>query len=270
MPPKGGFLLGKWLELVSMNRERELRVESQIRAQGQMTVASAVAVLDLLRSGVTDELAEVPFRWWEEPKATGGDAPAPAVARVEEAPSVRRAEAPRLEIPAKVERPVVQAPVVPVDQGPDSKVWVAGEAGGVVLVVRAGLDLDGQVPVAGKGLALIQRMLTAVDMQALPLGWAVVGCSVDTVQLALQAQLQQAVAGLEPRYVLVLGQVAVGTLAGQSLGVEGWQAAPRALVPGWQGALGVTYPPELLLARPLFKRLTWQHLQKWQIEAGYE
>ena len=247
-----------------------MRVDTQI--QERMTLAGAMAVLDLVRSGVLDELAEAPYPWFEEPAvvrapvaAAPAAAPAPAVAA-----DVRpaRAAAPLL-MSAKVERQVVQAPVAAPDLTAEAKVWTAGEAGGVVLVLRAGLDADGQVPVSGKALTLLTRMLEAVEIRGAPLGWAVVGCPVDVVQPALQEPLQQAVAGLAPTRVLVLGQVAVGTLAGQSLGVEGWQAAPRPLVPGWEGPLGVTYPPELLLARPLFKRLAWQHLQKWRIEAGW-
>lgn len=241
-------------------------METQIQHQGPMTVASAMAVLDLLRSGVSDELGEVTYPWWEEPRQQVAErAAAPAPAR----PVADAREAPRLVLAAKPARAEIQPPVAPVAMVSESKVWTAGEPGGVVLVARAGVELDGTVPVSGKGLLLLQRMLAAVGMDGLPVGWAVIGCAVDVVQPALQEAIQQAVAGLAPRHVLALGQVAVGTLAGQALGVEGWQASPRALIPGWQGALGVTYPPELLLARPLFKRLAWQHLQKWQIEAGY-
>jgi hypothetical protein len=53
-------------------------------------------------------------------------------------------------------------------------------------------------------------------------------------------------------------------LLGKMQGVEGWQAAPTTL--GLPGQVGVTFPLDLLLNKPLFKGLAWQHLQTWRRE----
>ncbi|RZK99112.1 MAG: hypothetical protein EOP36_20255 [Rubrivivax sp.] len=68
---------------------------------------------------------------------------------------------------------------------------------------------------------------------------------------------------LAPQQVLVMGQGPLGVLLGKNLGVEGWHAGASKTVDGWEGAIGVTYPLELLLKQPLFKRLAWQHLLAW-------
>ena len=113
-------------------------------------------------------------------------------------------------------------------------------------------------------MTLLKRMLAAVGHKETPVGFAVLGVGMEIVQPAMQGALKQTIEALNPREILVLGQVPLGTLVGQALGVEGWQAAPRELIAGFDGAVGVTYPPELLLARPLVKRLAWQHLQRWR------
>lgn len=41
------------------------------------------------------------------------------------------------------------------------------------------------------------------------------------------------------------------------------QRAPVKLLNNFDGPVGVTYPLELLLKNPLYKKRTWQHLLKW-------
>lgn len=76
-------------------------------------------------------------------------------------------------------------------------------------------------------------------------------------------EIRAALAGMAPARVLVLGQNPLAALLGRKLGVEGWQASPAVVLEGVP--TGVTYPPALLLAQPLFKRLAWQHLLAWKM-----
>jgi hypothetical protein len=151
-----------------------------------------------------------------------------------------------VKMPAKVMPQVVEEP---------GKVWVEGEPEGVVLVVQ------GQMP-DSRCVTLAKAMMAAVGLQDMAIGWVGYSGKVDA------AMLVDAVRTRSPQQVMVLGQAPLGVLLGRNLGVEGWHAAETPVIAGWDGALadvavGVTYPLDLLIKQPLFKRLAWQHLLAW-------
>lgn len=210
-------------------------------------VPQAAAVLDLALSGVTAEMAETPFTW----KAAAQVPQPSSVASVEVA--VRPASPPPLLATAKKagsEVVVVAKPQRLVEDTP-GEVWREGDvAADVVLVVQ------GAMPDA-RCQALALAMLAAVGLKGASLGW--VG-----YEGAVKADaLRNAIGNGPERHVLVMGQGPLGVLLGRNLGVEGWHAASGADSLEIEGAVGVTYPLDLLLKQSLFKRLAWQHLLAW-------
>lgn len=167
-------------------------------------------------------------------------------------------------VPVMVPEPVVPvavpapgpAPVV-IEPANAWRVWQAGEAGGVVVVLSA------PGPLGEAETQLLHNMLRAVGLPATPVAYVGLAGTPSKAQTsAVQAALTAAVAAAAPTHTLVLGQTVLGVLLGKLQGVEGWQAAPTSLsVPG---QVGVTFPLDLLLHKPLFKGLAWQHLQAWQ------
>jgi hypothetical protein len=146
------------------------------------------------------------------------------------------------------------SPAAPVEEA--YQVWQAGEPGGVAVVLAA------PGPLAAAETLLLQNMLKAVGLQTMPLAYVgLAGTPGKAKVAAAQAALTAAVGGFAPTHTLVLGQAVLGVLLGKMQGVEGWQAAPTAL-----GQVGVTFPLDLLLNKPLFKGLAWQHLQTWRRE----
>jgi hypothetical protein len=137
------------------------------------------------------------------------------------------------------------------------QIWQEGTPGGVMVV------LSGEGPLSPEADVLLGNMLKAVGLANRPV--ALVGLAGNPSKTQ-QPEVQQAIAAAAtqaaPTHTLVLGQGVLGVLLGKLQGVEGWQAAPSDVgLPGW---VGVTFPLELLLAKPLFKSLAWQHLQAWQ------
>ena len=218
-----------------------------------MDVRQAVAVLDLALGGVHAELGSEVFDWTGAPKPVVPkpmavvtlQEPGSQVTRDQDVPVVRaldiRAPEPVMAAPKPVRAPVVEE---------SGKVWSEGEAGGVVLVVQGGMP-------DAKCQMLAKAMLAAAGVQDVAVAW--VGFSGKVAG----KEIMDAMRGLAPQHVLVLGQAPLGALLGRNLGVEGWHAADSKIVEGWDGRVGVTYPLELLVKQPLFKRLAWQHLLAW-------
>jgi hypothetical protein len=207
-------------------------------------VPQAVAVLDLVLAGVHAEMGEIPFDWFAASAPVKVAVPAvkenvPAVA-----PLMGRAE-------VKVSLPeVIKVTVVPVIEIP-GEVWVEGEAGGVVLVMQGDRPDD-------RLQALAKAMMAAVGLGTTAIGWVGYTGKVEG------KVLREAMMGHNGQQVLLLGQAPLGVLMGKNLGVEGWHAAGGSALPEWDGGpVGVTYPLDLLIKQPLFKRLAWQHLLAW-------
>lgn len=224
-------------------------------------VSAAMLVLDLRAAGVQAEMADVPFDWFAAARPAVQPAAQPEGAAVARPPALGSGASFAAALAAvdkvggnpaaggvdnhggKTENPRQEA---------RTDVWVDGASGGLVVVMQ------GPGPLAGRARDLFGKMLAAIGHDG-ALAW--VGAEGPADQAALVAAVQ----GLNPLKVLVLGQNILAHWLGKSLGVEGWQAAGTPL-PGCEGlAVGVTYPPELLLAQPLFKRLAWQHLLKWRL-----
>jgi len=164
----------------------------------------------------------------------------------------------------KEHAPVAVRAAVPAEAAPKGRVWSGGEAGGVVVVLAAEGALDGEA------LALVRAMLAAVACAEMPLGFVGVG-GLDGVAIGVGAEvgaaMGQAVVALNPTRVLVLGGVALQAWQGKAAGVELWKASDAATLPGFEGCdvpVGATYAPEMLLARPVMKRLAWRHLLAWR------
>lgn len=217
--------------------------------QHTRSVQQAMAVLDLVLGGVKAEMADTAFDWLAVPEKKVA---APVVVVNEgvlreipvvlpKASASDALRAPTVE-PKKIATPKAEAP---------GEVWVEGAAGGVVLVVQGGMPGSG-------AQALAKAMLAAVGLQEIALAWVgyTGGITTNALLTAMRAQT--------PQQVLVLGQAPLGVLLGRNLGVEGWHAAGGGAIAGWTEApVGVTYPLELLMKQPLFKRLAWQHLRSW-------
>lgn len=198
-----------------------------------MNVQRAAVLLDLALAGVRAELGEEPLGvvGWDERQVP------PQVVIAVEAPKP---------VAAKKAEPVVVEEIAVAGE-----VWAEGAIGGVVLVVQGGRNA------AGDGL--IGAMMAAVGCESLPLAW------VGAMGKVAGSDFVEKIKAQQPQRVLVLGQGALGVLTGKATGVEGWQAAGGPELAGLEGvAVGVTYPPEMLLRQPLFKRLAWQHLLAWQ------
>lgn len=217
-------------------------------------VPQAVAVLDLALGGVHAELGEDVFAWFETPKAVAPRAGvvvelaapvAASAALMPQLPQMKR------ETGARVPQPDVVKPVAPKVVEEAAKVWVEGEAGGVLLLVQGGMP-------DSRCVTLAKAMMAAVGLQEMPVGWVGYSGKADA------QMLMEAMRGQNPQQVMVLGQAPLGALLGRNLGVEGWHASDTKEIAGWDGApVGVTYPLDLLMKQPLFKRLAWQHLLAW-------
>lgn len=207
-------------------------------------------MLDLALGGVHAEMGEIPFGWFDAPMAVA--ATAPVTSSVTMPREVVASETLR-----PVTLPVQREAIVAVPAARPSpaaeiagEVWTEGEADGVLLVT--------QTPPDARCAALANAMLLAVGVKDMAVAWVGYSGKVDAKAM-LEAMRRYA-----PKQVLVLGQAPLGVLLGRNLGVEGWHASGNKDIAGWEGApVGVTYPLELLLKQPLFKRLAWQHLLAW-------
>lgn len=211
--------------------------------QGGFTVTESLAhagvVLDLALAGVKSELGDSPYGWLEA--APVAEKPVFAEARV---PEVGHTS----EIKHEKHREPIATPVAPVVAAPVESLWSEGDNGGVVLVV------DGPAHSLSSARPLAEAMLAAVGCD-LPVGW-----------VGGQGDITARLKAMDARRVLVLGQGPLGLLLGSKLGVDGWHASGRTGLDGLPGVtVGVTYPFDLLLRQPLFKRLAWQHLLAWKL-----
>lgn len=200
-----------------------------------MTLPQAAAVLDLALAGVHSELGEVPFDWRGSTKVA----------------EVTVLNVPQREKPKPVATQAIKTEVKPAPKAAEAgRVWRAGEEGGVVLVVQGDENLVRACE------ALARRMLTAAGYGDMPLAWVGMDGVVSTEVLKAGIEAEKA------QRILLLGQNILEVLQGRALGVEGWHAKGGGEVAGL--SVGVTYPLELLMKQPLFKRLAWQHLLAWR------
>ena len=217
--------------------------------------ARAALVMDLVAAGVRHEVADAAYPWLAPPTAARAESPQPQIL----VPKV---------VPARPERAVpLLAPRKAAGKArapSKGHVWRVGNPGGLTVAVRVSPAALGQVPLAGAELDLLHKMLRALGYEPKVDAWVGLGQMDDMVRPELCAEMAAAVGESSPAKVLVLGQAALGTLLNASCGVEAWQASPK----GWDGVGldkgGVTYPPQLLLEKPVFKRLAWQHLLAWR------
>lgn len=230
-----------------------------------LSLPAAVAVLDLHAAGVLAEMADTPFDWHAAPAKPAPIVPvvAPVAAPT---PFVAPAQAPAPLMPRAAAESPIQAPVVaqpaPMAHAAPGTLWHAGEPGGTCVL------LCGDAPLAGVEKDLLDAMLRAVGLADTPLAFAGAETAPEP------SALVQGFTMLAPCRMLVLGQEALAFITGTKVGVEGWHAGakPAALPPALHAvldgvALGVTYPPALLVRQPLFKRLAWRHLLAWQANA---
>ena len=213
----------------------------------------AVALIDLALAGVATEMGNEPFGWMGAPVTrpvvqppVRESAPAPQGVEVEVPRPAAKPLLPDSPLSAQT-KPARSAPVMP--EIP-ARVWREGGEAEVVMVVQ------GDMPDA-RCQQLARAMLAAVGLKEATLGW--VGYEGKVAGNALR----DAVKASGAAHVLVMGQGPLGVLLGRNLGVEGWHAAGGGEAMDMEGAVGVTYPLELLLKQPLFKRLAWQHLLAW-------
>jgi hypothetical protein len=210
-----------------------------INAQSAFNPAAYALVFDAMQAGLDCDVGDALHAWQK--------------------PTVVQAETPIAPIAAPQSKPVVSvlaaaSPAVIPEKPSVWRLWHRGEAGGVVVVI------SGAVPPEGQALKLLGNMLKAVGMHEHPLGF--VGLEGDAPKGGLAEPLAAEIALLQPKHTLLMGQGVLAAACGKAMGVEGWHAAPQACA--LQGNLGVTYPLDLLLKKPLFKGLAWQHLQRWQ------
>lgn len=136
-------------------------------------------------------------------------------------------------------------------------VWSAGEPHGLVVLLK------GTQPPNAEAAQLLANILAAAGMSG-PIAY--VGSALTGFKIipGLAEVLTEKITTFSPTRLLVLGQDMVNQLAAKPVGVEGWQTAPTPLAGLPTSAIAVTYPLELLLQRPLYKRLTWLSLMAWQ------
>ncbi len=220
-------------------------------------VPQAIAVMDLVLAGVSAELGDTPFDWLgsakaaaKEPTTAPAKAEAPALKGVEVDDAPKPVFAPLLpDSPLSAQaKPVRKA--LPVVAEVPARVWREAEGAEVVMVVQ------GEMP-DERCQQLARAMLVAAGLKDKPLGF--VGYEGKVAADELRAEIVTAGGA----HVLVMGQGPLGVLLGRNLGVEGWHAAGGTDMLGLDRAVGVTYPLELLLKQPLFKRLAWQHMLAW-------
>jgi len=219
-------------------------------------VPQAIAVLDLALAGIASELGDSPFDWLasaKNPPKPAADMPAearPASVGVEVEETPKLVYTPLLpDSPLSTQaKPVRKAP--PVVAEIPARVWREADGADVVMIVQGEMPDD-------RCQQLAQAMLASVGLKDKVLGF--IGYEGKPAAEDVRAEVATAGAG----HVLVMGQGPLGILLGRNLGVEGWHAAGGADRLGLDMAVGVTYPLELLLKQPLFKRLAWQHLLAW-------
>ncbi len=205
------------------------------------TLQQKALLHDALMAGLAFEVAEVPLAYYAAPVPTPV-----AAAMIQNYQTLSQTAAEVKPTPLAIPEPA-----------PACRIWQAGEAGGVLVVVGT------ESPPQGVALHLLHNMLCAVGLANLPLGFVgVVGVAPHG---GVGPEVIAAATPLAAPFTLVLGQSVLAALSGKAMGVEGWQAAPQNL--GFAGTVGVTYPLELLTSKPLFKGLAWQHLQRWKAGA---
>jgi hypothetical protein len=190
-----------------------------------LTPAAYALLHDLAAAGVSTETGALPHLWNTNQTIDI------KLEKTPPAPTVAKPVAPLPTLrPTPLRAPAAQA---------------RGEPGGVVIVSSQVFDSQSEI--------MLERMLAAVGLADQPRA-VVTG----------ETGLAESIKSLKPNHILVLGQAALTALGGRALGVEEWQAAPVPLLEGFAGPVGVTYPLEVLRAKPLMKKRAWQHLQKWQ------
>lgn len=216
-----------------------------------LTLPQAAVVMDLFAAGVAVEVGEVPFAW------LGGQVVAKPVEVVQVLPVSKPIE---LKPSPTMAKPTM--PVMKMGQPAPSPavVWTVGDGGGLVVAVRGLPRAEGSVPLSVAEQGLLDKMVVAVGAGPVT-GWVVVGSREDTLRMELHGAMVAAAKGLKPTRMLVLGEAALGTLAGQVSRVESWQNV--GVLEGF-GAVGATFPPSVLLAQPMLKRRAWHHLLAWQ------
>ncbi len=236
-----------------------------MNASAAFSPAQAALLHDAVLAGLSFDLQEAPAVWLNQPAVVAGNqaklnAPQSAAPLASPVPAVQLAAV--VTPPASVSAPEVggkwqvwqELPAPTAEAQPQ-----ATPAERVAVVVAA------EPPLAGAAMALLANMLQAVGLQGATLAIiGLAGQASKSQQVDAKAALVAAVNATQPTRTLVLGQGVLGVCLGKLQGVEGWQAAPVAL--GFGGAVGVTFPLELLLNKPLFKSLSWQHLQAWQTQ----
>lgn len=207
--------------------------------------AQVTLLADAVLAGLSFDLQEAPATWQTAPQVVP-ERKHSAPVSTQASPAVVRPAA-----PVSVAPP--QASPAPL---PAWQLWQAGTPGGILVV------LTGEAPPSAEAHDLLKNMLKAVGLASLPVALVgLAGSPNKTQQPEVKEAIAAAATAATPTHTLVLGQGVLGTLLGKLQGVEGWQAAPSNL--GLPGQVGVTFPLELLLAKPLFKSLAWQHLQAW-------
>jgi hypothetical protein len=205
--------------------------------------AAYALVHDALLAGIETDVAEQPYIWGltlAQPRVAN-----PALALDISIPQLVQ---PQPQVLHPKPQPVAEA------KASAWRLWHAGEVGGVVVV------LGGSAPPEGQALQLLQAILKAVGADAYPLGF--VGLEGEAPKGGLPEAMTTEVAALQPKFTLFMGQGVLAAACGKIMGVEGWHAAPQPLA--LVGVVGVTYPLDLLLKKPLFKGLAWQHVQRWR------
>lgn len=226
--------------------ERGLHTAQGSRAP--FTWAQAAALYDLTSFGVTFDLATPGLT----PAAPSPENKPESKSFSPSTPSLQQSLA---KPDALLPTPASQVP------SPDLRiptVWTQGEPNGLTIVLK------GTSAPTGPALELLHAILAAVPT-TLPLAFVGAPLMGFKVHPDVAQNLTAAVTALAPQRLLVLGQDMVNHLAGKPVGIEGWQTAPTPLAGLPPTAITVTYPLDLLLQRPLYKRLVWLALQPWRI-----
>jgi hypothetical protein len=203
---------------------------------------------DLMLGGVQVEVTDTPANW----KAPAKQPARTAAATPSQNPSPEPRTSSLTSRPSRTSREQVANAVLaeaPLPRTvPQVQAVASGEPGGVVIACF-------NAPTTAEA-ALLGNMLKAVGLHERP-----------RAIVAGNTGMAACIATQQPTHLLVLGQAPLSALQGQiskrPLGVEEWQRAPSPLLENFAGPVGVTYPLDLLLKNPLYKKRAWQHLLKW-------
>jgi DNA polymerase len=198
---------------------------------------------DLVRAGVTDVVAEVPFAWKKSPV------------------SIKKSNAKPDSSPSPSPSPA------------QAKLWLTGTPTRLLILTGALEKDEGALPFTPQEDQLLTNMLAAIGIDRADVGVLAIAVAdkhgtafAQDIKEQLIKPTQEHMKKQNAPALLALGQVAAWFAQGQDLPLGDARDQAQAGAFSRRQPVGVTYHPRTLLRQPLLKRLAWQDLLAFQAQ----